>query len=57
MQPASTPLPMRSIPTRLPVTWGLAVLALVLLVVGWLSTQADPDANTPQGRPQVSRSL
>lgn len=57
MQSASTPLPMRSIPTRLPVTWGLAVLALVLLVVGWLSAQADPDANAPRGRPQISRSL
>ena len=57
MQTASNPLPMRSIPTRLPVTWGLAALALVVLVVGWLSTQADPDANAPQGRPQISRSL
>lgn len=57
MQTAPTPLPMRSIPTRLPVSWGLAALALVVLVVAWLSVQADPDASAPHGRPQISRSL
>ncbi|NBW25393.1 MAG: photosynthetic complex assembly protein PuhC [Betaproteobacteria bacterium] len=55
MNTAASSMPMRSIPTRLPVTWGLAALALVLVVVGWMSQHSEREA-TP-GDVQVSRSL
>ena len=34
---------MRSIPTRLPITWAVAALSLVLVVVAWMSLHAERD--------------
>jgi putative photosynthetic complex assembly protein len=46
---------MRSIPTRLPITWGLVALALILAVVSWMSLHSERDAAPTDV--QVSRSL
>ena len=55
MTTASSSMPMRSIPTRLPITWGLVALALVLVVVSWMSQHSEPEAALSDV--QVSRSL
>ena len=43
MTTASSGMPMRSIPTRLPITWAVAALSLVLVVVAWMSLNAERD--------------
>ena len=43
MTTASSSMPMRSIPTRLPITWAVAALSLVLVVVAWMSLHAERD--------------
>jgi len=55
MTTASPGMPMRSIPTRLPITWGLVALALILVVVGWMTMHSERDAAPTDV--QVSRSL
>ena len=55
MTTASPGMPMRSIPTQLPITWGLVALALILVVVGWMTMHSERDA--PPTDVQVSRSL
>ena len=55
MTTASSIMPMRSIPTRLPITWGLVALALILVVVSWMSLHHERDAAPTDV--QVSRSL
>jgi len=55
MNTAASSMPMRSIPTRLPISWGLAALALVLVVVGWLSLHNTHEAAVSDV--QISRSL
>ncbi len=55
MTTVSSSMPMRSIPTRLPITWGLLALALVLAVVSWMSQHSEREA--APGDVQVSRSL
>jgi len=55
MTTTSSSMPMRSIPTRLPVTWAVVVLSLVLLVVSWLSLHSERDPAPTDV--QVSRSL
>ena len=55
MTTASSSMPMRSIPTRLPITWGLVALALILVVVSWISLHHERDAAPTDV--QVSRSL
>ena len=55
MSTASTSVPMRSIPTRLPITWGLVALGVILVVVGWMSQHHARDAAPTDV--QVSRSL
>jgi putative photosynthetic complex assembly protein len=46
---------MRSIPTRLPITWGLVALGLILVVVSWMSLHHERDA--APNDVQVRRSL
>lgn len=48
-------MPMRSIPTQLPITWALVALALILVVVSWLSLHHERDVAPTDVR--VSRSL
>jgi putative photosynthetic complex assembly protein len=55
MNTAASSMPMRSIPTRLPITWGLVALALILAVVSWMSLHSERDAAPTDV--QVSRSL
>jgi putative photosynthetic complex assembly protein len=55
MTTASSSMPMRSIPTQLPITWAVVALALVLGVVSWLTLHHERDA-APAGA-QVTRSL
>ena len=55
MNTAAPSMPMRSIPTRLPITWGLVALALILAVVSWMSLHSERDAAPTDV--QVSRSL
>jgi len=55
MTTASSSMPMRSIPTQLPITWAVVALALVLGVVSWLTLHHELDA-APAGA-QVTRSL
>ena len=55
MTTASSGMPMRSIPTQLPITWGLVALALILVVVSWISLHHERDAAPTDV--QVSRSL
>jgi putative photosynthetic complex assembly protein len=55
MTTASSSMPMRSIPTQLPITWAVVALALVLSVVSWLTLHHERDA-APAGA-QVTRSL
>jgi putative photosynthetic complex assembly protein len=55
MTTASSSMPMRSIPTQLPITWAVLALALVLGVVSWLTLHHERDA-APSGA-QVTRSL
>jgi len=55
MSTASTSVPMRSIPTRLPITWGLVALGVILVVVGWMSQHHERDAAPADV--QLSRSL
>jgi len=55
MTTASSSMPMRSIPTQLPITWAVLALALVLGVVSWLTLHHERDA-APAGA-QVTRSL
>ena len=55
MTTASPRVPMRSIPTRLPITWGLVALGLILVVVSWMSLHHERDAAPTDV--QVSRSL
>ena len=43
MTTASSSMPMRSIPTRLPITWAVAALSLVLVAVAWMSLHAERD--------------
>jgi putative photosynthetic complex assembly protein len=55
MNTAASSMPMRSIPTQLPITWGLLALALILAVVSWMSLHSERDAAPTDV--QVSRSL
>ena len=55
MTTASSSMPMRSIPTQLPITWAVVALALILGVVSWLTLHHERDA-APAGA-QVTRSL
>ena len=55
MTTASSSMPMRSIPTRLPITWGLVALGGILVVVSWMSLHHARDAAPTDV--QVSRSL
>lgn len=55
MNTAASSMPMRSIPTRLPIIWGLVALALILAVVSWMSLHSERDAAPTDV--QVSRSL
>lgn len=55
MTTASSSMPMRSIPTRLPITWAVAALSLVLVVVAWMSLHAERDPAPTDV--QISRSL
>jgi putative photosynthetic complex assembly protein len=55
MTTASSSMPMRSIPTQLPITWAVVALALVLGVVSWMTLHHERDA-APAGA-QVTRSL
>ena len=55
MTTASSSMPMRSIPTQLPITWALVALALILVVVSWISLHHERDAAPTDV--QVSRSL
>lgn len=55
MTTASSSMPMRSIPTQLPITWAVLALALVLGVVSWFTLHHERDA-APAGA-QVTRSL
>ena len=55
MTTASSGMPMRSIPTRLPITWAVAALSFVLVVVAWMSLHAERDPVPTDV--QISRSL
>jgi len=55
MTTASSSMPMRSIPTQLPITWAVVALALILGVVSWLTLHHERDG-APAGA-QVTRSL
>jgi len=55
MHSAASNMPMRSVPTRLPISWALGALALVLLVVAWLSLHKEHQV--APGIAQVTRNL